>query len=111
MLGYLRKRKDPILRNFGYFLIWGDFYLLFFGVHALLVGSMDLETHVRTYLQVFVPLCEWFASLGSVADAYITFVFGLPAAAPYLARFTLSTSIGTWLVRWCARQREAVRNA
>ena len=111
MLDFWTQRKVSILRGFGYFLIWGDFYLLFFAAHALLVGSMDLETHVRAYLQVFVPLCEWFASLGSVADAYMSFVFGLPAAAAYLGRFTLSTSIGTWLVRWSARQGTAVRKA
>ena len=45
MLGYLAKRRDSIIRNFGYLLIWGDNYRLYWGVHALVVGPMDLETH------------------------------------------------------------------
>jgi len=99
MLEIWAQRKVSILRGFGYLLIWGDVYMLFFGGHALWVGPMDVETHIRAYLQVFVPLCEWFGSLNSVADAYIRFVFGLPAAVLYFGRFTITTSIGIWLVR------------
>ena len=105
MLDGLEIRKERFFRNLGYFLIWGDFYLVFFGVHALLVGPVNCEDHIRTYLQVFVPLCEWFSSLNSLADGWLSFLFGLPAIVVYFGRFTLSTTIGTWLVRKSAAIR------
>ena len=108
MLGQLSERKETVFKNLGYFLIWGDFYLLFFGAHALLVSTVNCEDHIRTYLSVFVPLCEWFSSLNSFTEGWINFVFGLPAVGAYFGRFILSTSIGVWLVRRAVSLRRSV---
>ena len=44
------------LKGLGYFLIWGDFYLLFFALHALVVGPINFEEHLQVYLNVFFPV-------------------------------------------------------
>ena len=87
------------LKGLGYFLIWGDFYLLFFALHALVVGPINFEEHLQVYLNVFFPVIEWFKSLNGLFQAYIEFIYTLPAIFLYLLRFTVSTSIGIWLVK------------
>ena len=87
------------LKGLGYFLIWGDFYLVFFAVHAVVVGPINLEEHLQVYLNVFFPIVEWVKNLKGLFEAYIEFVYPLPAVVLYGLRFTVSTSIGIWLVR------------
>ena len=93
------KRKKSLIRNLGYLFIWGDVYRVFFGFHALLMGPMDLETHLRDYLQIFFQILEWMASLTSFHGSLVQFVYSLPAAFIYFLGFTISTSVGIWLVR------------
>ena len=99
MLNYFSKRREPILRNLGHLFIWGDVWRLFAAIHAFVVGPMDLESHLSTYLMVFIPLMEWASSLSSFHDALVQFLYGLPAVVAYLISYTFSTSIGVWLVR------------
>ena len=99
MWAYLAKRKKSIVKNLGYLFIWGDVYRLLFGVHALVIGPMDLETHVRDHLQLFFQILEWVATLSSFHSYAVGIVYGLPASFAYFFGFAFSTSIGIWLVR------------
>ena len=91
--------RSTIKRNLGYLFIWGDVYRVFFGIHALAVGPVDVEQHLRVYLLVFMPIIDWASSLSPLVAGFWTVLFGLPAAAVYFGGFALSTSIGLWLVR------------
>jgi len=92
-------RSNRILKNVGYLFIWGDTYLLFFFIHSLYVGPLDLGTHLYTYISIFVPLIEFGKSVHPWTEFFIDFVLGIPASPAYLFRFIGSTAIGIWLVR------------
>ena len=91
--------SNRFLKNVGYFLIWGDLYLLFFFVHSIYVNPIDLGTHLYTYITAFVPLIEFGKSVHPWLESLINFVLGIPAPQAYLLRFAGSTAIGIWLVR------------
>ena len=99
MFGGQSNSRNSILRNLGYLFIWGDVYRIFFGVHALVVGTVDLEAHVSTYLAVFLPIFEAIASVSTVSRAMIDFIYGLPPVPVYFGGFLFSTTVGLLLVR------------
>ena len=86
------------MRSFGYFLVWADSYRVFFGIHALLIGPVDFETHLHTYLSVFAPMVAWFIANSPLHREL--FELSLLSAAPvYFVSFFLTTSLGMWLVQ------------
>ena len=99
MFGGMSARKKAIVKNIGYLFIWGDLYRVWWGVHALAVGPIDLGTHLQKYLSVFLPAFEWIASLSSFTNTAIEMAFGLPAVVAYFGGFVFSTVIGILLVR------------
>ena len=87
------------MRSFGYFLVWADSYRVFFGIHALLIGSVDFETHLHTYLSVFAPMVAWFIANSPLHRELFELIYPLSAAPVYFVSFFLTTSLGMWLVR------------
>ena len=90
---------NRLLRNVGYFFIWGDFYLLLFGVHSLFVGAVDFGFYLQEYFQAARALLDWFASWNPITLYCVSFLYEWPAALVFLSRFTISTLIGLWLVK------------
>ena len=91
--------QNRLLRNVGYFFIWGDFYLLLFGVHSLFVGAVDFGFYLQEYFQAARALLDWFASWNPITLYCVFFFYEWPAALVFLSRFTISTLIGLWLVK------------
>ena len=91
--------KNRLLRNVGYAFIWGDFYLLLFGVHSLFVGAVDFGFYLQEYFQAARALLDWFASWNPITLYFVSFFYEQPAALVFLSRFTISTLIGLWLVK------------
>ena len=91
--------KNRLLRNVGYAFIWGDFYLLLFGVHSLFVGAVDFGFYLQEYFQAARALLDWFASWNPITLYFVSFFYQWPAALVFLSRFTISTLIGLWLVK------------
>ena len=91
--------KSRLLRNVGYAFIWGDFYLLLFGVHSLFVGAVDFGFYLQEYFQAARALLDWFASWNPITLYFVSFFYEWPAALVFLSRFTISTLIGLWLVK------------
>ena len=91
--------QNSLLRNVGYFFIWGDFYLLLFGVHSLFVGAVDFGSYLQEYFQAARALLDWFASWNPITLYCVSFFYEWPAALVFLSRFTISTLIGLWLVK------------
>ena len=91
--------QNNILKNLGYLLIWADFYLVLFAVHALFLGSITLGSYLQEYLQILGYLLEWVGSWNEITDALVAFVLGFPAFVFFLGRFIVTTTVGIWLVR------------
>ena len=91
--------QNRLLRNVGYFFIWGDFYLLLFGVHSLFVGAVDFGFYLQEYFQAARALLDWFASWNPITLYCVSFFYEWPAALVFLSRFTISTLIGLWLAK------------
>ena len=91
--------QNRLLRIVGYFFIWGDFYLLLFGVHSLFVGAVDFGFYLQEYFQAARALLDWFASWNPITLYCVSFFYEWPAALVFLSRFTISTLIGLWLVK------------
>ena len=91
--------QNKLLRNVGYCFIWGDFYLLLLGVHALFVGAVDFGFYLQEYFQAARALLDWFASWNPITLYFVSFFYEWPAALVFLSRFTISTLIGLWLVK------------
>ena len=91
--------KNRLLRNVGYAFIWGDFYLLLFGVHSLFVGAVDFGFYLQEYFQAARVLLDWFASWNPITLYFVSFFYEWPADLVFLSRFTISTLIGLWLVK------------
>ncbi|MDA7784632.1 hypothetical protein N8944_02075 [Pseudomonadales bacterium] len=85
--------------NLGYFFIWGDFYLVLFAVHAVVVAPISFELYLSNHLQAGLQLFDWIRSLNGFLNTLITFFYGLPAIFIFASRFVVSTSIGIWMVR------------
>ena len=92
-------RKIGFMRGFGHFLIWADCYRLYFAIHAFFVGPIDVESHIYSYLQVFVPMLDWLIANSPFHRWLLDVLYPLPAAPAYLVMFLLTTSVGMWLVR------------
>ena len=58
------------LKNFGYFLIWGDSYLVLFFIHSLFVSPITVEKYFLEYWQVALYLFEWFGERKSNDKRY-----------------------------------------
>jgi hypothetical protein len=80
------------------FLIWSDFYLVFF-IHSLFVGPIIVKDYFLEYFQVALYLFDWFAELNYLLDLYVSWLLSLPAALLFFLRFSFSTFIGIWIVR------------
>ncbi len=91
--------QNNILKNLGYLLIWADFYLVLFAVHALFVGPITLGNYFWEYLQILGYLLEWVGSWNEITSALVAFVLGFPAFVVFSGRFIVTTTIGIWLVR------------
>ena len=91
--------KNKRLHNFGQFLIWGDFYLVYFFIHSLILGPIDTSTYTSQYFGLAYYLFNWVSSWGSFFDWYVQWLLTWPAALLFFGRFTFTTSIGIWLVR------------
>lgn len=65
--------QNRLLRNVGYFFIWGDFYLLLFGVHSLFVGAVDFGFYLQEYFQAARALLDWFASWNPITLYCVSF--------------------------------------
>ena len=91
--------QNRLLRNVGYFFIWGDFYLLLFGVHSLFVRAVDFGFYLQEYFQAARALLDWFASWNPITFYCVSFFYEWSAAFVFLSRFTISTLIGLWLVK------------
>lgn len=87
------------LRNLGYFLIWGDFYLLIFSVHAFFIAPITLGEYLTDYLQAGLVLSSWLGSISEMLNDIIQFWMQYPAWLLFFSRFAVSTTVGVWLVR------------
>ncbi len=87
------------LKNFGYFLIWGDSYLVLFFIHSLFVSPITVENYFLEYWQVALFLFEWFGEINYVFGSYINWLLALPAALIFFLRFFFTTFIGVLIVR------------
>ena len=87
------------LYNFGQFLIWGDFYLVYFFVHSLFIDPMNTQEYTSQYFGLAYSLFNLVSSWGGLFEWYIQWVLTWPATLLFFLRFTFTTSIGIWLVR------------
>ena len=87
------------LRAFGYFLIWGDFYLVLFFIHSIFVSPITVENYFLEYWQLALYLFEWFGGLNYLLSNYIYWLLTLPAALLFFLRFFFTTLIGLLIIR------------
>ena len=92
-------RMLNFFKGFGYFLIWGDFYLVLFFIHSLFVGPIIIKDYFLEYFQVALYLFNWFGELNYLLDLYVGWLLTLPAALLFFLRFSISTFVGIWIVR------------
>lgn len=88
-----------LLKNLGYFFIWGDFYLVIFFIHSLFVGPLTVENYFLGYWRVALDLFQWVGSLNEILNIYINWWLSVSASLLFFLRFIFSTSIGIWIVR------------
>lgn len=87
------------LKSLGYFLIWGDFYLVLFFIHSLFVSPITAEDYFLEYWQVALDLFQWFGSLNEILNIYLLWWLSLPASLLFSLRFIFSTSIGILIIK------------
>jgi len=87
------------LKSLGYFLIWGDFYLVLFFIHSLFVSPITVEDYFLEYWQVALDLFQWFSSLNEILNIYLLWWLSLPASLLFSLRFIFSTSIGILIIK------------
>jgi hypothetical protein len=87
------------LKGLGYFLIWGDFYLVLFFIHSLFVSPITVEGYFLEYWQVAFDLFQWFGSLNETLNIYLLWWLSLPASLLFSLRFIFSTSIGILIIK------------
>lgn len=87
------------LKSLGYFLIWGDFYLVLFFIHSLFVSPITVEDYFLEYWQVALDLFQWLGSLNEILNIYLLWWLSLPASLLFSLRFIFSTSIGILIIK------------
>jgi hypothetical protein len=87
------------LKSLGYFLIWGDFYLVLFFIHSLFVSPITVEDYFLDYWQVALDLFQWLGSLNEIMNIYLLWWLSLPASLLFSLRFIFSTSIGILIIK------------